>query len=70
MTDHYQPKPSVIVQCFKFHSRSRQQGEAVATYIVELKRLIEDCEFGKFLEQMLRDWIVCGINDPEFNAVY
>ena len=64
MTDHYQPKPSIIVQRFKFHSRSRKQGESVATYIAELKRLAEDCEFGEFLKQMLRDRIVCGINDP------
>ena len=64
MTDHYQPKPSIIVQCFKFHSRSRKQGESVATYIAELKQLAEDCEFGEFLKQMLRDRIVCGINDP------
>ena len=70
MTDHYQPKPSIIMQHFKFHSRSCKQGEAVAKYIAELKLLAEDCEFGKFLEQMLRDRIVCGINDPEFNAVY
>ena len=33
-------------------------------YIAELKRLAEDCEFGEFLGQMLRDRIVCGINDP------
>ena len=64
MTDHYQPKPSIIVQHFKFHSRSCKQRESVATYIAELKRLAEDCEFGEFLEQMLRDRIVCGINDP------
>ena len=24
MTDHYHPKPSIIVQHFKFHSRSRK----------------------------------------------
>ena len=64
MTDHYQPKPSTIVQRFKFHSCSRKPGESVATYIAELKRLSEDCEFGDFLQEMLRDRIVCGINDP------
>ena len=64
MTDHYQPKPSIIVQRFKFHSRSRKPGESVATYIAELKRLSEDCDFGDFLQEMLRDRIVCGINDP------
>ena len=63
MTDHYQPKPSVTVQCFKFNSRSRKPGESIATYVAELKRLAEDCAFGDFLQEMLRDRIVCGIND-------
>ena len=31
MTDHYQPKPSTIVQRFKFHSCSCKPGESVAT---------------------------------------
>ena len=65
MAHHYQPKPSVIVQRFKFHSRSRKPGESVATFIAELKRLSEDCAFGEFLQEMLRDRIVCGINDPK-----
>ena len=64
MADHYQPKPSIIVQRFKFHSRSRKPGESVTTYIAELKRLSEGCAFGNFLQEMLRDQIVCGINDP------
>ena len=51
MTNHYQPKPSiiVIVQRFKFHSCSRKPGESVATYTAELKQLSEDCAFGEFL---------------------
>ena len=64
MTDHYQPKPFIIMQHFKFHSRSHKQEESVAKYIAELKQLAEDCGFGEFLKQMLRDQIVCGINDP------
>ena len=52
------------MQRFKFHSHSRKPGESVATYIAELKRLSEDCEFGDFLQEMLRDRIVCAINDP------
>ena len=65
MADHYQPKPSVIVQRFKFHSHSHKPGESVATFIAELKRLSEDCAFGEFLQEMLRDRIVCGINDSK-----
>ena len=58
---YYQPSPSVIVQRFKFNSRAQQQGESVATYISELRRLSEHCKYGDKLEEMLRDRIVCGI---------
>ena len=33
---HYQPTPSVIVQGFKFNSRTQLQGESIATFIAEL----------------------------------
>lgn len=58
---HHTPKPSVTVQRFKFHSRTRQPGESVATFIAELRQLTEHCDFGGTLDDMLRDRLVCGI---------
>ncbi|XP_041823137.1 uncharacterized protein K02A2.6-like [Melanotaenia boesemani] len=63
MKDHFNPKPSEIVQRYKFDSRSRQPNETVSAYVAELRRLAQDCNFGATLEQMLRDRLVCGIND-------
>lgn len=63
LSQHYSPTPSEIVQRFKFHSRFRKPGESVATYVSELRSLAEFCNFGTTLEVMLRDRIVCGIND-------
>ena len=60
---HFKPAPSEIVERFKFHSRSRRPGESVATFVAELRCLAEFCNFGDTLEVMLRDLIVCGIND-------
>ena len=60
---HLQPWPSVIVQRFNFHSRSRRADENVSTYIAELRKLSEYCAFGDTLNDMLRDRLVCGIND-------
>ena len=48
---------------FNFHSRSRQQGESVSAYVAELRKLSEYCQFGDTLSDMLRDRLVCGIND-------
>lgn len=63
MKEHFNPKPSEIVQRYKFDSRSRQPMETVSVYVAELRRLAHDCNYGTTLEQMLRDRLVCGIND-------
>ena len=63
LSTHFNPPPSEIVQRFKFHSRVREPGESVATFVSELHFLAEHCNFESTLEDMLRDRIVCGIND-------
>ena len=61
--NYYQPKPSVIVQRYKFNTRSRKQGESVAAYIAALRELAEHCSYGTTLSEMLRDRLVCGVNN-------
>ena len=63
LENHFSPKLSVIVERFKFHSRSRLEGEKVAEFVAGLRRLSEHCQFGATLEDMLRDRLVCGISD-------
>ena len=60
---HYNSKPSPIVQRFKFHSRIRQPDESVANFVAALKQLTEHCAFGPALDDMLRDRLVCDIED-------
>ncbi|GFR61085.1 polyprotein [Elysia marginata] len=60
---HHNPRPSTIVQRFKFNTRVRAQEESIRAYVAELKRLTEFCEYGDKLEEMLRDRLVCGVND-------
>uniref|UniRef100_A0A8C1WN32 CCHC-type domain-containing protein n=1 Tax=Cyprinus carpio TaxID=7962 RepID=A0A8C1WN32_CYPCA len=40
-----------------------ENGETVADYVAELKKLAQHCEYGATLSQMLRDRLVCGVND-------
>ncbi|RUS83602.1 hypothetical protein EGW08_008656 [Elysia chlorotica] len=63
LENHHNPRPSTIVQRFKFNSRVRAPSESVRVYVAELKRLSEFCEYNDSLEEMLRDRLVCGIND-------
>ena len=56
---HYAPKPLVIAERFHFHHRD--QKESIAEYIAELRKLSIHCEFGDYLNQVLRDRLVCGL---------
>ena len=60
---HHDPVPSAIIQRYKFNSRVRNTGETVAGYVAALKSLGEHCEYGEHLHDMIRDRLVCGIND-------
>ena len=62
---HHDPKPSVIVKKYCFNTRNHRAGELISTYVAELCHLSERCNFGGSLNEVLRDWIVCGIEDPK-----
>ena len=59
---HYNPRPSFIVQRFKFYNRTRSKEESIATYVAALRALAEYCEYGDSLNIMLRHRLVCGVN--------
>ena len=42
MKEHFNPKPSEMVQRYVFDSRSRQPTESVSAYVAELRRLAHD----------------------------
>ena len=60
---HFEPKPIVIAERYQFHQKSQRPGESVANYIAELCKLALHCEFGEFLNDALRDRLVCGLQN-------
>ena len=56
------PQPSVTVARFRFFSCSRRQSESVQEFVARLRQLSRDCKFETFLEEMIRDRLVCGVN--------
>ncbi|XP_064482922.1 uncharacterized protein K02A2.6-like [Ornithodoros turicata] len=61
LRDHLSPRPSVIAERAKFHNRSQQENETMAEFVAELKHLAEHCNFGRVLDEMLRDRFVAGL---------
>ena len=63
LTKHFSPPPSSIVQRYRFNTRVRAANESVADYVAALRQLTEFCEVEDTVDKMLRDRLVCGIND-------
>ena len=60
---HFEPKPLVIAERFSFHQRSHQEIESVQEYVAELKRMAKHCNFRTYLNEALRDRLVCGLRN-------
>ena len=58
---HFEPKPLVIAERFHFHRRAQAEGESIKEYMAELCRLTTHCKFGTFLDEVLRDRLICGL---------
>ena len=58
LKEHLEPKPQTIVERFHFHRRNQEQSESVLDYIAELRRLSATCDFGGYLNEVLRDRFV------------
>ena len=63
LTNHFDPKPIVIAERYYFHLRSQSPTENIAEYVAELRRLASSCDFGTFLDQALRDRLLCGLSN-------
>ena len=49
----------------KFNTRIRKPGEPVSTYLAELQSLAECCDYRTSLEAMLRNRLVCSIDNEK-----
>lgn len=63
LTAHYSPRPTEVMQRFRFNSRAKKEGESIADYVAALRKLAEFCNYGAALDKMLRDRLVWGVKD-------
>lgn len=69
MGDHLAPKLAVISERAKFHRRMQLEKESVATFVAELGKLAQTCDFEASLDQSLRDHFVCGLRREDIQRV-
>ena len=61
LKDHFEPEPLIIAKRFHFHRRDQGPEESIAQYLAELRRLVSRCKFEAYLDEALRDRLVCGL---------
>ena len=50
---HFCPKPSPIVKRYEFNTRLQGEGESIANYVASLRKIVEYCDYGDVLADML-----------------
>ena len=63
LTAHFEPRPLIIAERFRFHKRDQKEGEKIRDYAASLQKLAEHCSFGDTLLETLRDRLVCGMRN-------
>ena len=58
---YFKPKVNVVAQPFCFHKQLQGPGKLVNTYMSALWQMVSVCEFGEFLDDALRNQLVCGL---------
>ena len=61
--NHFNARKNVIVEHVKFNQRVQNQRESVDSFIQDLYKLANECEFGGLKEELIRDRVVVGVRD-------
>lgn len=59
----FSPKKNITVERHKFFTRTQKHGESIEQYAFELRRLASACEFKDLMDDLIRDRLICGIQE-------
>ncbi|CAI5660683.1 unnamed protein product [Oreochromis niloticus] len=62
--NHCNPVVNETVERYRFFTRNQGASETIDSYVTELKLLTKTCNFGVIRDSLIRDRIVCGLNNP------
>ena len=61
LNDYFAVRRNIIVERARFNKRSQKPGESVDTFIQDLYRLADNCDYGTLKDDLIRDRIVVGV---------
>ena len=63
LNGYFAARRNTIVERARFNTRKQTPEESVDTFIQDLYRIAEDCDYGTLKDQLIRDRIVVGVLD-------
>ena len=64
---HFGARKNTITARARFNKRYQRAGEKIDSFIQDLHRLADDCEYEGLKEQLIRDRIVAGVSDDDLS---
>ena len=61
--NHENFKRKLIAEELKIDMQSCRNNEVISQFIAEIQTLSQYCEYGDSVEHMMRDRLVCGVNN-------
>ena len=59
----WNPQTNVTMEHHKFNTCMQQRGESIQSFVADLKNKASACEFGELKDEMIKDRLVCGIEN-------
>ena len=67
LKSHYDPVKNITYERYLFNARCIKSRESISDYVHTLKAIASNCEFGNFLNNMLRDRLVVGLKNQKIH---
>ncbi len=66
--EYCEPRKNITYLRHMFFTRAQGTNETIDAYVTDLKNKAKDCEFGRLTDDLIKDRIVCGVNNDTVRA--
>lgn len=63
-----EPRKNITYLRHMFFTRAQGRNESIDAYVTDLKNKAKDCEFGQLSDSLIRDRVVCGVDNAQVRA--
>ena len=67
LNNYFGARQNVVVERARFNKRVQRQPEAIDSFIQDLYKIAEGCNYGTLKEELIRDRIVVGVADDDLS---